>query len=201
MELRAMTRAEMPGWYERELCEAFPSNERKPLADFFALMDAGRYEVLGLYEDGVLLGYAGMWSHPEYPEYVLLDQLGVTAARRNGGLGGELLALLAERYGGDMCIITEAECPVPQDTPEENALRERRIGFYERAGFQKTYEMGTCGMRFQTLIAGPSEEHRLMEAHRAIYGPARTDVKIPLAPGEPLPLPYWMERAEKRTNP
>lgn len=192
MELRAMPRAEVPVWYERELCEAFPPNERKPLETFFALMDAGRYELLGLYEAGVLLGYAGMWRNPAYPDYILLDQLGVTAARRGGGLGGALLALLEERYRGKACIITEAECPESGDAPAENRLRERRIAFYQRAGFRRSYEMGACGVRFQTLLLGPAEESRLMEAHRAIYGPARTDVRIPLRSGETLEPPYWM---------
>lgn len=194
MELRPMTRGELPAWYERELSEAFPPNERKPLADFYALMDAGRYQILGLYEDGALLGYAGMWSNPGYPDYVLLDQLGVTAARRNGGLGGKILALLPARYREKVCIIAEAECPVPGGSPEENAIRSRRIAFYQRAGFVPTYEMGACGVRFQTLTLGgePADLPALMEAHRAIYGPARTDVKIPLAAGEVPQPPYWI---------
>lgn len=188
-----MTRAELPAWYAQELCEAFPPNERKPLEAFFALMDEGRYELLGLYEGNMLLGYAGMWSSPDYPDYVLLDQLGVTAVRRGGGLGGSILARLEERCRGRVCIITEAECPVPGAPAEENALRQRRIAFYERAGFCRTYEMGTCGARFQTLVLGPAgEEKKLMEAHRAIYGPNRTDVIVPVRPDEALEPPYWM---------
>lgn len=201
MKLREMTREELPAWYDQELSEAFPPNERKPLEDFFALIDAGRYQLLGLYEDGTLLGYAGMWSDPAYPAYVLLDQLGVTAARRNGGLGGKILALLGERYRGIARIITEAERPVPGGDPAENALRLRRLGFYQRAGFVNTYEMGSCGVRFQTLILGdpPEDLSGLMEAHRAIYGPARTDVKVPLGPDEEPELPYWMREHGQRS--
>jgi hypothetical protein len=33
----------------------------------------------------------------------------------------------------------------------------------------------------------------LMAAHRAIYGPSRSDVKIPLPPGELPETPYWMK--------
>ena len=32
-----------------------------------------------------------------------------------------------------------------------------------------------------------------MAAHRAIYGPGRPDVKIPLGPGETPEPPYWMK--------
>ena len=193
MEFRAMTRAELPGWYTQELCEAFPPNERKPLETFYALIDAGRYDLLGLYGGEVLLGYAGMWSNPDWPDYVLLDQLGVTAAKRGCGLGREILAQLEARCRGRVCTITEAECPVPGAPPEENDLRRRRIAFYERAGFCRTYEMGACGVRFQTLVLGPAgEERALMKAHRAIYGPERTDVKVPVRPDEALEAPYWM---------
>ena len=194
MELCPMPRAELPAWYDKELSEAFPPNERKPLADFYALIDAGRYQILGLYEDGALLGYAGMWRDPGYPAYVLLDQLGVAAARRNGGLGGKILALLEARYRGKACIITEAERPIPGGSPEENAIRLRRIEFYKRAGFVPAYEMGACGVRFQALILGgePADLPALIEAHRAIYGPSRTDVKIPLGSDEVPEPPYWM---------
>ena len=56
-----------------------------------ALAAEGRYELLGLYDGAALLGYATLWSTPEWPDYVLLDYLGVTAARRNGGLGLSLI--------------------------------------------------------------------------------------------------------------
>lgn len=191
MELRPMTRAEIPGWYSRELCEAFPPNERKPLEDFFTLIGQGRYQLLGLYEKTDLWGYAGMWRSPDYPDYILLDQLGVTAARRGGGLGGQILSRLKKNFC-ETTIITEAESPVPGDSQSENLLRKRRIAFYERADFRRVYEIATCGMRFQTLILGKTEDlSALMEAHRAIYGPARTDVRIPLSPGETPELPYW----------
>ena len=54
MELRPITDLEQ--WYARELTEAFPPNERKPLADIRALLEAGRYEALGLYDGAALLG-------------------------------------------------------------------------------------------------------------------------------------------------
>lgn len=195
MELRPMTPPEVERWYAEELAEAFPPNERKPLSDILEEMAAGGYEALGLYEDGALLGYATLWSRPAYPGYVLLDYLGVTAARRNGGLGARLLALLEERCRGRALVITEAECPVPGGDPAENDLRARRIAFYERCGFRRVYETGACGTRFQALVLGEPPEDRaaLMEAHRAIYGPGRADVRVPLPPGAIPRPPRWMK--------
>ena len=192
-EFRPMTREEICGWYGSELCEAFAENERKPLADIFALIEEGRYELWGLFEQKRLLGYAALWKRAGIP-LVLLDYLGVSAALRSGGIGSRLLTLLKEQ---GRPIVTEAELPVEGDGAEENQIRVRRIGFYRRNGFEPAHEMATCGMRWQALLAG-AEELALpdvMAWHRALYGPERTDVQVPLERGETPEMPYWMRRS------
>ena len=64
-------------------------------------------------------------------------------------------------------MITEAEAPVPGGDPAENALRCRRLAFYERCGFRPVYEIGACGARFQALVLGTPPEGRaeLAAAH------------------------------------
>lgn len=198
MLLRPMTGQELPRWYASELTKAFPPNECKPLNDILSLVDQGRYEVLGLFDGPLLLGYATLMSCTDRWDYLLLDYLGVTEARRNSGLGGHILALLRERFLGKSGLLTEAECPVPGAPPEENHLRVRRMAFYERCGFRPVYEMGTCGVRFQTLLLGepPRDMTGMMSVHRAVYGPRRTDVIVPLAPGKVPPPPFWMKEGE-----
>jgi len=188
--LRPMTEPEIRAWYASDFAEAFAENERKPLADILDLVSRGRYRLLGLFDGARMAGYAALWRREDIP-LVLLDYLGVSAALRNGGLGAEILRRL--RAGG-FPIVTEAELPVPGDTEAENALRERRIGFYRRNGFTPAYEMATCGMRWQALLAG-AEDLALpdvMAWHRALYGPERTDVRVPLPSGETPEMPYWM---------
>ena len=199
LSLRPLTDGELARWYETELAEAFAPQERKPLADIRALRDRGRYDVLGLFGGGPLLGYAALWSAPG-GRVLLLDYLGVTAARRNGGLGGQLLSLLGGFCGGRR-LVAEAELPIPGGGEDENALRRRRIGFYERCGFAPVYEMATCGLRWQALVLGDPpppgspELAALMAGHRAVYGSRRADVRIPLPAGERPAPPYWMEQA------
>ena len=201
MELRPVTGKALEDWYVRELSEAFPPNERKPLADIRALMDQGRYEVWGLFEGDALLGYATLWMEPADKRCILLDYLGVTAARRNGGLGGQIVRMLAEGLAGKSLLLIEAEQPVEGDDPAENALRQRRLRFYERCGFVPAYDMATCGMRFTTFLPElPADLAPVMAAHRAIYGPARTDVKVPLGPEESPPgPPGWMKEGASTT--
>ncbi len=187
MELRPITQLER--WYREELSTAFPPNERKSLEDLCALMEAGRYQILGLFEEETLLGYGTLWMEPGDLSCILLDYLGVRASCRNQGLGGALLRLLTRHFQGRSSILAEAEVPVPGGTEEENALRRRRMGFYARNGFSPVYEMATCGMRFQTYLGGPipADLTPVMALHKAIYGPERVDVVIPLGPHQSPP--------------
>lgn len=194
MELRTMTKAEIKTWYETELVEAFPPHEQKPLAAILDLLEHDCYDVLGLYDGHALLGYAAIVSRPELG-YVLMDYLGVTAARRNRGLGAEVVRQVGERYHHRAGLLTEAECPDQSCSEAENALRLRRLGFYQRCGFVPAYEMAGCGIRLQVFLLGsaPEDLGPVMADHRALYGPLRTDIKIPIGPGETPEPPYWMK--------
>lgn len=188
MEFRKMRDDELQSWYDKELSEAFPPRERKPLAVIRELIASGNYTLWGLYDGGTLLGYSALWGAPAH-EYVVLDYLGVTAARRNGGIGGQILVRLQE---AGVRLIIESECPGPGADEAENTLRKRRIGFYERSGFRTRYEMAACGSRFAAMTAGAEEEvPAMMAAHLAVYGGQRPDVKIPLEPGEVPPPAFW----------
>ena len=195
MELRPIPAADWADWYENELCTTFPDCECKPLADILSLAEAGRYEVLGLYDGPNLLGYAALWSAPDWPGCVLLDYLGVTAARRNGGLGGRLLALLSARLAGQAVLIIEAEAEDSGGPEEERPIRLRRLDFYRRNGCTPVYGSFNCGLVCQVFVLGPAPEdlEPVKAAHRAIYGPGRPDTVIDPAPGQVPEAPYWMK--------
>ena len=184
-----MTQQEIPNWYCKELCSAFLPQECKPLPDILALEAEGRYELWGLFDGADLLGYAALWTAPDIP-LVLLDYLGVTASRRNSGLGAEVLTRLKQQ---NRPIVLESELPIAGDRAEENDLRLRRIRFYQRNGFTPVYRMATCGLAWQALLYDPTNTpvEDIMRWHRAIYGPNRTDVQVPLPEGEVPQMPYW----------
>lgn len=188
---RPMNDEEIRSWYITDFSEAFAENERKPLEDIYSLIRDGRYELWGLFDGALMLGYAALWKRAGIP-LVLLDYLGVTAAQRNGGLGSEILRRLTAL---NFPLVTESELPVEGDSAEENHLRLRRISFYERNGFSPTYEMATCGMRWQALTVNTTSFPMadIMQWHRALYGPERTDVRVPLGRDEIPEMPYWMK--------
>lgn len=188
---RQLTTEEIQQWYATDFFETFEENEHKPLADIFSLVGQNRYEIWGLFQQGFMLGYAALWKREGIP-LVLLDYLGVSAALRNGGIGTHLLALLKAQ---EFPIVAESEMLVAGDSEAANRIRSRRIGFYQRNGFIPAYEMATCGMRWQALLANTEsmELSDIMRWHREIYGPERTDVRVPLGQDETPEPPYWIK--------
>ena len=197
MRFRPMTQKETEYWYRVLMPEAFSANEIKPWDDVVRLLAEDRYEIWGLFEasdaetGGLPVGFACLWKRTGIP-LVLLDYLGVTAARRNAGLGAHMLALLKAQ---GRPLVMESELPVEGSPEEENAIRRRRIAFYERNGFRPAYEMATCGMRWQALVTGDElyELEEIMRWHKQLYDEKRTDVKVPLGPDEVPEPPYWMK--------
>lgn len=184
---RKMNREEILLWYKTDFSEAFAENERKPIADILKLVEQSRYEIWGLFDQSGIIGYATLWKREGVP-LTLLDYLGVKAERRNRGIGAQILSIL-------ISLVTESEMPIEGDNEKENHIRIRRIGFYQRNGFVPTYEMATCGMRWQALLANAKgmDLASIMRWHRELYGPERTDVKVPLGPEEAPEMPYWMK--------
>ncbi|MDE6281385.1 MAG: GNAT family N-acetyltransferase [Oscillospiraceae bacterium] len=202
MELRLLNKDELTALYQNEMTVDFPRAELKPLAAMLRLMDMGCYEPLLVTENGKPVGYAIVWLS-EHREGALLEYFGVLRGLRNSGLGTKILALLMERYGQ---IFGEAEAPGPDASPEENALRRRRIAFYERNGFRVLdYECALFGVQFNCLYQGPETDDRRVEAmHRGVYAgyfsPAHMEryIQLPLRPGEEIhSAPKWMEEFDE----
>ena len=197
MELKALNEKELASLYREEMEYDFPQSELKPLGAMLRLLELGQYDPLVATENGETVGYAMVWLSKDR-KGVLLDYLGVLRGKRNGGTGGKILALLLERYGH---IFGEAEAPTSDDE-EENQLRRRRIGFYQRNGFRVLdYECALFGVQFTCLYGGPETDDRVVEKlHRRVYAdyfsPAHMQqyIQLPLSPGEDIhPAPAWTE--------
>lgn len=198
MEWKRLSKEELTRLYNEEMMFDFPKEELKPLRAMLFLMDKGLYDPLLVLEDGKTVGYALVWL-PADRSGGLLEYFGVLRGRRNGGIGSQILTLLAERYGQ---IFGEAESP-DSDDPAENDLRRRRIAFYQRNGFRVLdYECALFGVHFLCLYRGPEQDDRKIEKlHRSVYAEyfsrplmARY-VQLPLRPGEKInPVPVWMEK-------
>ena len=102
----------------------------------------------------------------------LLDSLAVCREGRGRGTGTLALSLLQARYGG-CSLLVEAEAQEEGVPPEENALRARRLSFYERSGFRRLdYQTRIFGVQYAMLVwpeEAAAEPERLQDAHRGLY--------------------------------
>ena len=113
----------------------FPSNELKPFSMIEELMNSGRYECCGFYEEerDELCAYAFMLADSD-TNMLLLDYFAVCEEVRGNGYGSAVVILLKEDYTKWDGIIFEVEDDDTADTDEEKQIRQRRIAFYERNG-------------------------------------------------------------------
>lgn len=197
MELKLLNKEELTALYRTDLVRDFPKTELKPLRGMLSLMDRGKYDPLAVVEGEETIGYAMVWL-PVERTGALLEYFGVRPQFRNGGLGGRVLDLLAQRYGQ---IFGEAEALDDPD-PAVNELRRRRLGFYRRNGFRVLdYECALFGVHFNCLYRGSEMDDRVVETmHRGVYAdyfsPEHMErfVQLPLKPGEAIkPAPEWVE--------
>lgn len=144
MELRIPTPEQMRLAYDRDLKEAFPAAELKPLSDMERMWREGRYRPWCLFDGAEIVGEAFLWLGR--PGWALLDHLCVAPRARNGGLGAAILKELA-RVEGDTVIFGESEAP--EDAPDPEMAR-RRLGFYARNGLRTAgYDTAMFGVHYK----------------------------------------------------
>ena len=169
LELRPLTEPRLRRLYREHVAEDFPPTERRPLSAILRLRRRGDYDTWGVFDGDALAAYAFLWRGADC---ALLDYLAVCRDARGQGYGTRALELVKGQYG-PVPLLAEVEAPEESAPPGENALRQRRLHFYERAGFAPLgYQAVLFGVRYAMLswpAAGPQEAERLQAAHRALY--------------------------------
>ena len=166
MELRIPSLEQLRTVYDRDLKEAFPAAELKPLRNMERMWEEGWYRPWCLFDGDNIVGEAFLWLG--HPGWALLDYLCVSRSYRNGGLGSVILQKLREAEG-DTVIFGESEAPADAPDPE---MAERRLGFYTRNGLRMAgYDTEMFGVHYKTLYlaAGEVDEAELMRQHRFVY--------------------------------
>ena len=166
MELRIPSPEQLKTVYDRDLKEAFPEAELKPLRNIETSWKEGWYTPYCLFDGDNIVGEVFLWLG--HPGWALLDYLCVSGTCRNGGLGASVLQKLREREP-DTVIFGEAEAP--EDAPDPEMAR-RRLGFYARCGLRTAgYDTEVFGVHYKTLYlsGAPVEDAALMAEHRFVY--------------------------------
>ena len=166
MELRFPTEQQLAAVYDRDMREAFPPSELKPLRAIHRLMALGRYKPYCLFDGDEIAGTAFLWLG--HPGWAVLDYLCVAQNRRSGGLGALILEKLRETEP-DTVIFGEVEAP--EDAPDSEMAR-RRLAFYARCSLKTAgYDTEMFGVHYRTLyLPGHEvEDAELMRQHRYVY--------------------------------
>lgn len=166
MELRLPSPEQLKTIYDRDLREAFPDAELKPLRNIQDGWEKGLYLPLCLFDGDNIIGEAFLWLG--HPGWALLDYLCVSSTCRNGGIGAVILQKLREWQPGTV-IFGESEAP--EDAPDPDMAR-RRLGFYARCGLRTAgYDTEMFGVHYKTLYLADDavEDAALLAEHRYVY--------------------------------
>lgn len=170
-EFRLLEREELIALYNEHMKVDFPPDELKPLSWLLNMLETGLYEPYGLFQDGKLTAYALYWK-TEQDAYVMLDYFAVVRDQRNRGVGSSLLRDMLDRFCTQegRGVFGEVEAPISGDE-EIDALRRRRLGFYDRAGFrQMGFRTKIFGVSYIVIAYGPSvTDEELIEVDRKLY--------------------------------
>lgn len=136
--VRKMTIQEMEKIYQQQLVNDFPPNETKPFSSMKEMWEKGIYRGYVLEENDRLCSY---WYtlYIEKENIRLLDYFAVVQAYRGKGYGSLVMRYLKEQVAvSDSIIFIESEDPQKSRTQEEQAVREKRLQFYQNNGAQDT---------------------------------------------------------------
>ncbi len=129
--LRPMRIDEFDGLFQH-LAQDFPRNELPPKVVMRRLITRGITRAWIMEQKDRQVAYA---IAAEADGAVLITHLAVYAGQRGGGIGSKLMALLADAYAHATRLIVEVEHPDDAKNAQELAQRQRRIAFYQRAGY------------------------------------------------------------------
>ncbi len=126
----------------------FPRSELKPLFIIVYYYLTGRYRCYAVKGKNGVDAYAMLFM-PKKGDAKLLDYFAVAPEMRGKNVGSEMLARLLKAEGN---IVLEVENPAFAKSDEELEEMQRRIRFYERAGFVLCpYEVKLFGVEFRIM--------------------------------------------------
>ena len=105
---------------------SFPKEERRCFNELFQLCDDKTvpFAVATALCDGDFAGFITLWK---FDKFLYIEHFAVVESMRGCGIGGKILENIIAKYR-EQPIVLEVEIP-------SNNLARRRIGFYEKYGF------------------------------------------------------------------
>lgn len=158
--------------FENLLVSAFPPEERRSLEHQREVTDLNaNFHPCVLLDQGEFVGLITYWQGPGF---VYVEHFATLPELRGAGLGKEAMQLLLAHVGCP--VVLEVEPPVDE-------IKQRRIGFYQRNGFQlwqrvylqPPYQTGLPAVRLLLMACGALDEQADFDClqhwiHKEVYG-------------------------------
>ncbi len=153
----------------QQMMNDFPPSELIPYSNVRNNIKNGIFDAMYLTEDGINLAYAILTALDDI-EYVIGNYLAVDISSRDKGIGSEFLKKIIEKYHGKIIVI-EVEDPQGAATKDEKKMRERRICFYNSAGFRlvPTKRANILGVEMQIMANTDKKISNIREIINTIY--------------------------------
>ncbi|MEA4924252.1 MAG: GNAT family N-acetyltransferase [Syntrophomonadaceae bacterium] len=119
-------------FFFKHIQQDFPVGEYPPCDILYGHLREGRQDGMVFCSGGQDLAYSICGASTDY---VLLSLLAVLPGFRGQGAGTAFLETLRDKYSHKQAIIGEVERPELASTSEEAKRRQKRIRFYEKAGY------------------------------------------------------------------
>ena len=148
--------------------ESFPPNERRCVKKMMEFYDSEMpFSILIIEKENKFVGFLTHWN---LTDFIFVEHFAISPEFRNGGYGRNVMELFIEKT--DKPILLEVELP-------DNDLAMRRIGFYQRIGFnlwenieysQPEYIKGSGAIPMKLMSFGKLEvEKNFAEIKRKVY--------------------------------
>lgn len=129
----------------------FPEDERKSLQTIESLVEKKIMKLIKITNKNLLIGFM-IINQINGNNYIQLDYFAILPQYQNKGYGTKSINLLKEKYHKYNGIFVEVEKVESKISKEDNKLRQRRVDFYKKLGFnQLNYEFKW----FNTLVLIP----------------------------------------------
>ncbi len=161
----------------------FPKNERPPYFVIEQNLDRGAHVAHFMVDEGCDVGYIIETMADGVP-FVLINYLAILPDARAGGHGSTLLKLIAEAHPNHAAVV-EVEDPAAAKDEAALTVCERRIRFYERAGFHivDVERFRLFGVPMRVMIQGDRRPGSVRDMMHALYIPTCT-------------APHWIKNVD-----
>ena len=171
MTIRRAEQGEHDAIY-RHMKRDFPANELPPAFAVKGNLKSGVYEgVFFQNETEEDVGYAVVTA-PEGSAYGLVNFFAIFPEVRSMGYGGRAISALADHCG--RVLVLEVDSPDAAKEESDRLVCERRIRFYERAGFSiiPTKRAKIFGVHMLIMMNTSAPVHDVREIMHEMYLPA-----------------------------